>query len=144
MTTVGVAVYHTVWGAPTVRVMVRWTESCAPATMILHCPDLMAEKGMPLCTSVSHSILLSMNWAPLPCRRHLLTGWLSSDGRAGILATIGSNKDGVDRLLLAFLEDSDEAEVLVGGRINVVTAAVGVIHTVACAVGMHAQREACD
>jgi len=41
-------VCHTVCGAPTVRVTVRWTEICDPATMILHVPDLMSEKGMPL------------------------------------------------------------------------------------------------
>lgn len=46
------AVIHTVTvsssGSPTMSEMVRWTCTSSPAMMILHCPVLIAEKGMPL------------------------------------------------------------------------------------------------
>jgi hypothetical protein len=80
-------------------------------------------------------------------RRDLLTGGLCPNGRAGILATIGPDKNGADGLHLApwadrqqgtrmmqwfgrllTLEDGGKAEILVGPSIDIVAAAVGIVY----------------
>lgn len=79
-------------------------------------------------------------------RCDLLAGGLCPDGRAGILATIGPDKDGADGLHLApwadgqqgtwvmqwfgrlrTLKDGGKAEILVRPSIDVVAAAVGIV-----------------
>lgn len=43
-----ITVIVTVPGTPAVRVMTRWTATCSPDSIILHCPDGMDEYGMEL------------------------------------------------------------------------------------------------